>query len=76
MRSIWNGSVSFGLVSIPIKLFSASEERKIDLDMLDNTNNSLSLMAHNMVHMAQLLNETPYPTNLKELAQQAASMSK
>ena len=35
MRSIWNGSISFGLVSIPIKMYSGSEERKLDLDMLD-----------------------------------------
>ncbi|WP_026839398.1 Ku protein [Gillisia sp. JM1] len=35
MRSIWNGSISFGLVSIPIKLYSGSEDRKLDLDMLD-----------------------------------------
>lgn len=36
MKSIWNGSISFGLVSIPIKLFSGSEERALDLDMLDS----------------------------------------
>ena len=36
MKSIWNGSISFGLVSIPIKLFSGSEERTLDLDMLDS----------------------------------------
>ena len=36
MRSIWNGSISFGLVSIPVKLFSGSEERALDLDMLDS----------------------------------------
>ena len=35
MRSIWNGSISFGLVTIPVKLYSGSEERKLDLDMLD-----------------------------------------
>lgn len=35
MRSIWNGSISFGLVSIPIKMYSGSEDRKLDLDMLD-----------------------------------------
>lgn len=35
MRSVWNGSISFGLVSIPVKLYSGSEERRIDLDMLD-----------------------------------------
>lgn len=36
MRSVWNGSISFGLVSIPIKLFSGSEERALDLDMMDS----------------------------------------
>lgn len=35
MRSIWNGSISFGLVSIPVKLFSGSEDRRLELDMLD-----------------------------------------
>jgi DNA end-binding protein Ku len=35
MKSVWNGTVSFGLVSIPIKMYSASESRNIDLDMLD-----------------------------------------
>ncbi|WP_026449486.1 Ku protein [Aequorivita capsosiphonis] len=36
MRSIWNGSISFGLVSIPIKMYSGSEDRRLDLDMLDS----------------------------------------
>ncbi|MBA3986863.1 MAG: Ku protein [Flavobacteriales bacterium] len=36
MRSIWNGSISFGLVSIPVKLYSGSEERTLELDMLDS----------------------------------------
>ncbi|PKA99803.1 DNA end-binding protein Ku [Flavobacteriaceae bacterium MAR_2009_75] len=40
MRSIWNGSISFGLVSIPVKLFSGSEERALDLDMLDSHDGS------------------------------------
>lgn len=31
MRSIWNGAISFGLVSIPIQLFAATEERGIPL---------------------------------------------
>ena len=35
MRSIWNGSISFGLVTIPVKLYSGSEERRLELDMLD-----------------------------------------
>ena len=36
MRAIWNGAIGFGLVNIPIKLYSASEESKLDLDMLDS----------------------------------------
>lgn len=35
MRSIWNGALGFGLVNIPVKLYSASEDSKLDLDMLD-----------------------------------------
>ncbi|AMR30446.1 Ku protein [Mucilaginibacter sp. PAMC 26640] len=35
MRSIWKGSLGFGLVSIPVKLFSAVQTSSIDLDMLD-----------------------------------------
>jgi DNA end-binding protein Ku len=36
MRSIWTGSIGFGLVSIPIKLFSAVQDASLDLDMLDS----------------------------------------
>lgn len=35
MRSIWTGSISFGLINIPIKIFSAVEESTLDMDMLD-----------------------------------------
>jgi DNA end-binding protein Ku len=35
MRAIWNGSVGFGLVNIPVRLYSGSESRGgIDLNML------------------------------------------
>jgi len=35
MRSIWTGSIGFGLVNIPIKMYSAVEDSSLDLDMLD-----------------------------------------
>jgi DNA end-binding protein Ku len=35
MRSIWKGSLGFGLVSIPVKLYSAVQTSTLDLDMLD-----------------------------------------
>src|SRR5689334_15874059 len=36
MRSIWTGAIGFGLVNIPVKLYSAVEaEQKINLQMVD-----------------------------------------
>jgi len=35
MRSLWRGSIGFGLVNIPVKLFSAVQSSHLDLDMLD-----------------------------------------
>src|ERR1700755_3334588 len=40
MRSIWKGSIGFGLVSIPIKLFSAVQTSSLDFDMLDSRDHS------------------------------------
>lgn len=41
MRPIWNGSISFGLVNIPVRMFSASNPREgIDLDMLHKADHS------------------------------------
>ncbi len=35
MRSLWTGAISFGLVNIPIKLYSGVQNSRLDLDMLD-----------------------------------------
>ncbi len=35
MKAIWTGSVGFGLVNIPVKLYSAIESTRLDFDMLD-----------------------------------------
>jgi len=35
MRAIWTGTIGFGLVNIPIKIFSAIQNSQLDLDMLD-----------------------------------------
>ena len=40
MRSMWTGSISFGLINIPVKLFSAVQESNLDLDMLDSKDHS------------------------------------
>src|ERR1700759_4308799 len=40
MRSIWTGAIGFGLVNIPIKMFSAVQGSELDLDMLDKKDNA------------------------------------
>lgn len=40
MRAIWTGAIGFGLVNIPVKLYSATESSSIDLDMLDKKDNA------------------------------------
>ena len=37
MKAIWTGAIGFGLVNIPIKLYSAVHGSELDLDMLDKT---------------------------------------
>jgi DNA end-binding protein Ku len=36
MRAIWKGAINFGLVNIPVKLYSATQQSSLDLDMVDN----------------------------------------
>lgn len=36
MRSIWKGAIGFGLVNIPVKLYSAVQTSSLDFDMLDS----------------------------------------
>jgi DNA end-binding protein Ku len=40
MRAIWTGAIGFGLVNIPVKLFSAVQGSDLDLDMLDKKDHS------------------------------------
>jgi len=40
MRSLWTGAIGFGLVNIPVKLFSAVQNSHLDLDMLDSKDHS------------------------------------
>ncbi len=41
MRPIWNGSISFGLINIPVRMYSAVNPRQgIDLDMLHKADHS------------------------------------
>lgn len=35
MKAIWTGAIGFGLVNIPIKIYSATQDNRPDFDMLD-----------------------------------------
>ena len=39
-RAIWSGAIGFGLVNIPIGMYSAVESSNLDLDMLDKHDNA------------------------------------
>ena len=34
MKALWKGGISFGLVNIPVKLYSGAQSHRIDLDMI------------------------------------------
>ena len=40
MRPIWTGAIGFGLVNIPVKLYSATQSSNLNLDMLDKKDHS------------------------------------
>lgn len=37
MRNLWNGSISFGLVTIPVKLYAATEKKDVKFNYLHET---------------------------------------
>ncbi|HTB31687.1 MAG TPA: Ku protein [Bacteroidia bacterium] len=37
MKPLWSGAIGFGLVNIPVSLFSATHASELDLDMLDKS---------------------------------------
>ena len=39
-RPVWTGTIAFGLVNIPVKLYKAIEETSLELDMLDKKDHS------------------------------------
>ena len=40
MRAIWTGAIGFGLVNIPVKMYSAVQDSSLDLAMLDKKDHS------------------------------------
>jgi DNA end-binding protein Ku len=40
MRPVWTGAIGFGLVNIPVRLYTAVQNSTLDLDMLDSHDHS------------------------------------
>lgn len=51
MRSIWKGTIGFGLVNIPVKLYSATQQSNLDLDMVDKRD-------HSKIHFQRISEKT------------------
>lgn len=62
MRSMWTGAIGFGLVNIPIKLYSATERSELSFDMLDK--NDLANIKYQRVN-ANTGKEVPYDKIVK-----------
>ena len=39
-RAIWSGSISFGLVNIPVQLFNAVSRKQVRFNQIDSRNNA------------------------------------
>ncbi|WP_316294278.1 Ku protein, partial [Clavibacter michiganensis] len=37
MRAIWKGALTFGLVNVPVKVYSATEDHDVSLNQVHNT---------------------------------------
>jgi DNA end-binding protein Ku len=48
-RSIWSGTVSFGLVSVPVKLVSATESKELRCHFLHKKNGSYSPIGYDKI---------------------------
>ena len=44
MRAIWKGSISFGLVSIGVKLYAATEEKDVSFHQVRRSDGSASIL--------------------------------
>lgn len=40
MRPIWSGTISFVLINIPVRLYTASQEKSLDFNLLHKKDNS------------------------------------
>ncbi len=60
MRAIWSGSLSFGLINIPVNIYSASAERALKFRMLEKH-------GHCPISYAKICRETGKEVSMQEI---------
>jgi DNA end-binding protein Ku len=88
MKPIWSGAIGFGLVNIPVKIYSATESSTLDLDMLDkkdhanihfkrvNAKTGKEVVWENIVKGYKMPNDKYVVLNEKDFEQASAKKSK
>ena len=61
-RAIWTGAISFGLVTVPVKLYAAVQSKTVKFNQLDSTDNSRIAMKRTN---AQTGEEVPFDRIVK-----------
>jgi len=52
MKAIWKGTIGLGLVTIPVKMFSAVQESELDPDMFDGKYPAHSLATEQQIQVS------------------------
>jgi len=68
-RSIWNGVISFGMVSIPVKLYTATESKDVSFNLLHSQARASlhRFLSHMSRNIAEIANTGERHYNLCEL---------
>ncbi len=48
-RPIWSGTISFGLVSVPVRMFSTTESKELRFQFLHKQNGSLNPIGYDKI---------------------------
>ncbi len=67
MQSLWNGAISFGLVNIPVRMYSAVEPSAVHFHFLHKTD-------HSPVRFAKMCKEEEKEIPYSELVRGAMSV--
>jgi len=61
MKALWTGAIGFGLVNIPVKMFSGSQSSSLDLDLIDKKD-------HAHIHYQRINEDTGKVIEWKNIA--------